>query len=144
MCSWFVTKKRRHTSNSLVTGFQTCALPILGFGMRTALVITVSGAARELDRALRLQSHIYEVMILTGGLASTLRQAEGSLGRYVISGDRQLGRLYYEQWQRAGRQLARLGQVNGDDPGQQARIERLRTAYAQRGAALFDHALRPF
>src|SRR3546814_5894724 len=66
------------------------------------------------------------------------------LGRYVISVDRQLGRLYYEQWQRAGRQLDRLGQVTGDDPGQQARIERLRTAYAERGAALSDTALSTF
>src|SRR3546814_8222108 len=66
------------------------------------------------------------------------------LGRYVISVDRQLGRLYYEQWQRAGRQLDRLGQVTGDDPGQQARIERLRTAYAERGAALSDNALSTF
>src|SRR3546814_9520188 len=41
-------------------------------------------------------------------------------------------------WQRARRQLDRLGQVTGDDPGQQARIERLRTAYAERGAALSD------
>src|SRR3546814_15888282 len=65
---------------------------VLGIGVLTALVITVSGADRERDRALRLQSHSYEVMILTGGLASTLRQAAASLGRYVISGDRQLGR----------------------------------------------------
>src|SRR3546814_19981163 len=62
---------------------------VLGIGVLTALGITVSGADRERDRALRLQSHSYEVMILTGGLASTLRQAEASLGRYVISGDRQ-------------------------------------------------------
>src|SRR3546814_11331486 len=106
---------------------------VLGIGVLTALVITVSGADRERDRALRLQSHSYEVMILTGGLASTLRQAEASLGRYVISGDRQLGHLYYEQWQRAGRQLDRLGQVPGDDPGQQARTEPLRTADRKSG-----------
>src|SRR3546814_4214422 len=49
---------------------------VLGIGVLTALVITVSGADRERDRALRLQSHSYEVMILTGGLASTLRRSE--------------------------------------------------------------------
>src|SRR3546814_17804234 len=76
---------------------------VLGIGVLTALVITVSGADRERDRALRLQSHSYEVMILTGGLASTLRQAEASLGRDVISGHRQLGRLHYEQLPPAGR-----------------------------------------
>src|SRR3546814_9528065 len=76
---------------------------VMGIGVLTALVITVSGADRERDRALRLQSHRYDVMILTGGQASTPRQAEASIGRYVISGDRQLGRLYLQHSQPAER-----------------------------------------
>lgn len=117
---------------------------VLGIGVLSGLVVTISGADRERDRALQLQSHSYEVMILTGGLASTLRQAEASLGRYVISGDRTLGRLYYEQWQSAGRQLDRLDQVTRDDKVQQDRIDRLRSAYEKRGDALSDTALSTF
>ncbi|HVJ00214.1 MAG TPA: ATP-binding protein [Sphingomonas sp.] len=117
---------------------------VLGIGVLTALVITISGADRERDRALKLQSHSYEVMILTGSLASTIRQAEATLGRYVISGDRKLGQLYFEQWQRAGLQLDRLDEVTGDDRSQQERIDRLRQAYHTRGQALSDTALSTF
>jgi signal transduction histidine kinase/CheY-like chemotaxis protein len=117
---------------------------VLGIGVLAGLVITVAGADRERDRALARQSHSYEVMILTGSLASTLRQAEASLGRYVISGDKRLGTLYYEQWQRAGQQLDRLDEVTRDDPNQQARIDRLRAAYQERGKALSDTALSTF
>ncbi len=117
---------------------------VLGIGVLAGLVVTVAGADRERDRALARQSHSYEVMILTGSLASTIRQAEASLGRYVISGDKKLGALYFEQWQRAGQQLDRLDQVTRDDPDQQARIERLRSAYEERGEALSDTALSTF
>ena len=117
---------------------------VLGIGVLAALVVTIAGADRERDRALERQSHSYEVMILSSALASTIRQAEASLGRYVISGDGALGQLYYEQWDRAGQQLARLDEVTRDNPSQQARIERLRRAYRARGAALSDTALSTF
>ena len=114
-------------------------MAIVGAGILIALIVTLTGANRERDRALRLQSHSYDVMILARTLSGTIARAEASLGRYVISGDGQLGQLYVDGWEAAGSQLDRLDAVTGD--AQQPRIDALRRAFDARGAELSQTAL---
>ena len=100
----------------------------LGVATLVALIVTLGGANRQRDEALRAQAHSYDVMILARTLSGTIARSEASLGRYVISGDNQLGQLYFDEWTRAGLQIDRMDAITGDNPDQQSRIERLRTA----------------
>ena len=116
-------------------------MALAGAAVLVALIVTLTGANRERDRALALQRHSYDVMILARTLSGTIARAEASLGRYVIAGDKdeQLGRLYVDQWGAARGQLDRLDHITGDD--QQARVDALRRAFAERGAELDTIAL---
>jgi signal transduction histidine kinase len=114
---------------------------VLGVAVLAALVLTLGAADRQRDRALTLQAHSYEVMILASNLTGTMANAEASLGRYVISGDKALGQLYSDQWLRAGDQLDQLDQQIAPGSPQQARIDALRKAYLARGRQLSLTAL---
>jgi signal transduction histidine kinase/CheY-like chemotaxis protein len=111
-------------------------MALLGAGVLAALMLSQGEANRQRDRALALQTHSYQVMILARSLAGTVARSEASLGRYVISGDHQLGQMYYEQWQAAGQQLDRLDQITEPVGPQQRRIDALRQAYRTRGDEL--------
>ncbi|HEU0045212.1 ATP-binding protein [Sphingomonas sp.] len=116
-------------------------LALAGAAVLVALILTLRGANRERDRALQLQGRSYDVMILARTVAGTIARAEASLGRYVISTDRQLGQLYADEWQAAGSQLDRLARITAADAEQQRRISRLRDAYETRGEELSLTAL---
>lgn len=106
-----------------------------------ALIWTLGGANRERDLALERQRHSYDVMILARTLAGTIARSEASLGRYVISGDKQLGQLYYDEWTLAGGQIDRLDRLTSDSAEQGPAVERLRDAYDDRGRELSTTAL---
>ena len=114
---------------------------LLGAAVLVALIVTLSNANRQRDRALELQAHSYDVMILARTLSGTIARSEASLGRYVISGDKQLGQLYFDEWLLAGTQIDRLDQITNDNAEQQPRIDRLRAAYDARGRELSLTAL---
>lgn len=116
-------------------------MALLGAAVLVGLIATLSSANRQRDSALRLQAHSYDVMILARTLSSTIARSEASLGRYVISGDKQLGRLYFEEWVLAGTQLNRLERLTFDNPEQRGRIVELRRAYEDRGRELSLTAL---
>ena len=116
-------------------------MALAGAAVLLALILTLGGANRQRDRALELQSHSYDVMILARTLSGTIAKSEASLGRYVISGDKQLGQLYEDEWQAAGSQFDRLARITADTPGQQHRIKLLRDAFATRGDELGVTAL---
>ena len=116
-------------------------MALAGATVLIALIVTLGGANRERDRALRLQSHSYDVMILARTLSATIARSEASLGRYVISADDQMGQLYADSWQTAGSQLNRLARITADNPAQQRRISRLRQAFDTRGEELSLTAL---
>src|SRR5689334_11969687 len=101
---------------------------VLGAVVLVALIATLTSANRQRDRALQLQAHSYDVMILARTLSGTIARSEASLGRYVISADKSLGRLYFDQWRLASSQLDRLGQLTYDTPEQSHRVARLREA----------------
>ncbi len=114
---------------------------LLGAAVLVALIVTLGNANRQRDRALELQAHSYDVMILARTLSGTIARSEASLGRYVISGDKQLGQLYFDEWLLAGTQIDRLDQITDDNAEQQPRIDRLRVAYDARGRELSMTAL---
>ncbi|MCD2315623.1 ATP-binding protein [Sphingomonas sp. IC-11] len=114
---------------------------VLGLGVLVALILALGEANRQRDRAVSLQSHSYDVMILARTLSGTIAQSEASLGRYVISGDKQLGQLYFDDWRRAGDQIQRLASLTRDDPEQQQLVARLSAAYRDRGEELSLTAL---
>ncbi|SOB86908.1 Signal transduction histidine kinase [Sphingomonas guangdongensis] len=109
---------------------------LLGAGVLFTMIYSLADGTRERDRALRLQSHSYEVMILTRTLAGTMARAEAALGRYVISTDRTLGQQYSAYWVLAGEQIRRLGIITRDNSEQTARVAALRQAYQERGDEL--------
>jgi signal transduction histidine kinase/CheY-like chemotaxis protein len=117
------------------------AMGLLGAAVLVALIVTLGNANRQRDRALELQAHSYDVMILARTLSGTIARSEASLGRYVISGDKQLGQLYFDEWLLAGTQIDRLDRITNDNAEQQPRIDQLRAAYDARGRELSLTAL---
>ena len=116
-------------------------MALLGAVVLVALIVTLGSANRQRDRALELQAHSYDVMILARTLSGTIARSEASLGRYVISGDKQLGQLYFDEWLLAGSQINRLDRITNDNPDQQPLIDQLRAAYDARGRELSMTAL---
>ncbi len=116
-------------------------MALLGMAVLVALIVTLGDANRQRDRALQLQAHSFDVMILSRTLASTIAHSEASLGRYVISADKQLGRLYFDEWMQAGNEIDQLDRITDDNSEQQARIDHLRGAYEARGKELSLTAL---
>ena len=111
-------------------------LALAGAAVLIALIGTLTGANRQRDRALQLQGHTYDVMILAHTLSGTIARAEASLGRYVIAGDQdqRLGQMFVDEWAAAGSQLEQLDRITGGD--QQARVDTLRRAFRERGDEL--------
>ena len=107
-----------------------------GAAVLFALITTLTGANRQRDRALDLQKHSYDVMILARTLSGTMARAEASLGRYVIAGDKdeRLGLVFVDEWNRASSQLDQLDRISSDD--QQQRVVALRRAFRARGDEL--------
>ncbi|HEX4695821.1 ATP-binding protein [Sphingomonas sp.] len=122
-------------------GLTLAAMALLGAAILVALVIVQSNANDQRDRALQLQRHSYDVMILTRTLSGTIARAEAALGRYVISGDQGNGRDFADQWDQARDQIDRLASITDDNHAQQAPIDRLRAAYQARSAELSVTAL---
>jgi len=128
----------------LVSAWRTIALvamAIAGVVVLTALVITLGEANRQRDRALAAQSHSYDVMNLARALQGTMAKSEAALGRYVISGDQQLGQAYFDDWRRAGENVAQLRRLTSDNEGQQQRLAALQAAFRIRGDELAATAL---
>ena len=111
-------------------------MALLGVLVLVALMLTLNDANRQRDQALRLQTHSFEVMILARTLSGTISGSEAALGRYVISGDKSLGRRFYDEWRVAGQQINKLDRVTGDDVEQQRLTDALRRAYEVRGKEL--------
>jgi signal transduction histidine kinase len=107
-----------------------------------ALTVFVSNSNRQRDEALAAQRHSFEVIILVRTLQSTMAEAELSLGRYVVSLKPQFGRIYVDEWRRAGFAINRLREVTRDNPQQAQLAAKLRAYYEQRGRLLSSAALR--
>jgi signal transduction histidine kinase len=107
-----------------------------------ALTLLVSNSSRQRDEALAAQRHSFEVIILTRSLQSTMARAELSLGRYVVNLQPEFGRIYVDEWRRAGYAIDRLRQATRDNPQQARLAAKLRNIYDDRGRVLSGAALR--
>ena len=107
-----------------------------------ALVVLVYNSNRDRDEALASERHSVEVMLLTTGLDGAITSSEAALGRFVISGDKRVGTLYYHEWLRAGGMLQRLRRLVSDNPKQTALLHEIDQLYVVRGAELADPAAR--
>jgi signal transduction histidine kinase len=128
----------------LASAWRTITLVVMGIagvGVLAALVLTLGEANRQRDRALAAQRHSYDVMILARTLQGTIARSEASLGRYVISTDQRLGRLYFEDWRRASETIGRLDKLTADNSIQSRHVTELRTAFQARGKELALTAL---
>ena len=114
---------------------------VLGLLVLVGLVRTQFAADRARDEALRLQANTYEVIIRAHALSSSIGRAEAALGRYVISGEKQLGLRYVDEWRQSAAQIDRLATAVSDSPVQTANIIELRRAFRARGEELDDAAL---
>lgn len=108
-----------------------------------ALTVLVTNSNRQRDEALAAQRRSFEVIILVRTLENQMNRAETSLGRYVMAGGQEEipGRVFVDEWRRAGLSIARLRQVTRDDTAQAALAARLETNYRQRGNLLSGAAL---
>jgi signal transduction histidine kinase/CheY-like chemotaxis protein len=116
------------------------ALALAGIAVLVLLLSLQGTADRERDAALDKQAKTYEVIISAGQLSGAVARAEAALGRYVVSADKAIGRDYAEQWRNAAAHLDRLEFLTRDNPGQQRRVARLRSAFAARATELRDTA----
>ncbi|MBO9714296.1 ATP-binding protein [Sphingomonas sp.] len=116
-------------------------LALLGALVLVALVNLQMSTDRERDEALAKQARTYEVIIRAGQLSTTIAQAESSLGRYVVSADKAIGRQYADAMGRATDQIERLDATTRDDPALQQRIGALRSAFNARSKELNETAL---
>jgi signal transduction histidine kinase/ActR/RegA family two-component response regulator len=122
-------------------GIALAVMALLGTGIVVALIVILSDTTAQRDRALKAQSHSYDVMILARTLSGTIAHAEAALGRYVMSRDQLVGREYYDEWSSAGNQIDRLDALTSDNPMQQHLIDQLRATYEARGEELAVTAL---
>jgi signal transduction histidine kinase/ActR/RegA family two-component response regulator len=122
-------------------GAALAVMAVLVTGIVVALIVILSDTTAQRDRALKAQSHSYDVMILARTLSGTIAHAEASLGRYVMSRDPLVGRDYYDTWDSARNQIDRLDALTSDNPRQQHMIDLLRASYDKRGQELAVTAL---
>ncbi len=115
-------------------------IALLGISVLASLVANQYDANRQRAIALQLQSDSYEVMVLAQGFSATMAGAEATLGRYVVAGERRVGRDFVEQWRRADGQLGLLERRVRGRADQSARVARLRTAFTARGTELAEVA----
>lgn len=113
---------------------------LLGCAVLALLVINQRDADAQHQAALARQSQSYEVMVLSQSFAASIARAEATLGRYVVAGERAVGRDFVAEWQRAGGQLALLERHVRGNAAQGDRAIRLRRAYAARGLELAEVA----
>jgi len=101
------------------------ALAALGLLVGVVMMVARSNAAR--DAALVREQRSYDIMVLTRSLDASLARAEASLGRYVVSTDRRVGTIYYDEWRRASSQLRQLEKLIGGQPEQVVLVRRLKS-----------------
>ncbi len=115
---------------------------MIGAALIGVLVFRTLTTSQQRDDAVVAQQHSYEVMILARDLDATMGNAEATLGRFVISGDKKIGQIYVDGWRRAGTLLDKLASETSGRADQNRLTAELRAAYAARGEELGAVALR--
>jgi signal transduction histidine kinase/CheY-like chemotaxis protein len=108
------------------------------------LIFQASASNRQRDRALELERHSYDVMLVTRSVGTSMAKAEASLGRFATSADRGMGTGYYNAWTDAGAQISQLETLVGKDPTEVQLVHQLRDLYSARGQELGLTAQRAY
>jgi len=108
------------------------------------LILQASAANRQRDRALELERHSYDVMLVTRSVGTSMAEAEASLGRFATSADRGMGTSYYNAWTDADAQISQLESLVGADPTEVKLVHQLRGLYNARGQELGLTAQRAY
>jgi signal transduction histidine kinase/ActR/RegA family two-component response regulator len=136
--------EREETRHRLASTWRTITLSVMAIAGAVVLALLVTTLAEvngKRDRALASQRHSYDVMILARTVQGTIAHSEASLGRYVISGDQQLGQVYYDDWRRARQAIGRLVKLVSDNDVQRRHVGALNVAFEERGSELARTAL---
>ncbi|ATE66660.1 ATP-binding protein [Rhizorhabdus dicambivorans] len=123
---------KRELSPAAWRAIATALLAFTALGLLIAVVAMVARANTARDEALLREQHSYDIMVLTRSLDASLARAEAALGRYVVSSDRRIGTIYYDEWRRAKSQLRQLDRLVEGQPDQMARVDRLEGLAAER------------
>jgi signal transduction histidine kinase len=108
------------------------------------LIVQASAANRQRDRALELERHSYDVMLVTRTVGTSMAKAEASLGRFATSADRGMGTSYYNAWTDAGAQITQLESLVDADPVEVKLVHQLHDLYNARGEELGLTAQRAY
>jgi signal transduction histidine kinase/ActR/RegA family two-component response regulator len=127
---------RRGLSPATQRALLAVVLALAALGLLVAVVMMVARSNNARDEALRREQHSYDIMVLTRSLDASLARSEAALARYVVSGDRGIGTIYYDEWRRAISQLRQLDRLVGGQPDQVALVRRLEKLATERDKEL--------
>lgn len=122
----------RNLSQGTRRSIAAALLAICAIGLLIAVVTMVARSNDARDAALRREQHSYDIMVLTRSLDASMARSEAALARYVVSGDRKVGTIYYDEWRRAMSQLRQLDRLTASQPGQQRLVRKLEALAADR------------
>nr|WP_047166463.1 ATP-binding protein [Sphingomonas sp. Y57] len=127
---------RRGLSPATQRALAAAVLALTALGLLVAVVMMVARSNAARDDALRREQHSYDIMVLTRSLDASLARSEAALGRYVVSGDRKVGTIYYDEWRRAISQLRQLDKLVGEQPDQVKLVRELERLASERDKEL--------
>ncbi|MES2498804.1 MAG: ATP-binding protein [Pseudomonadota bacterium] len=111
-------------------------LALTALGLLIAVVAMVARSNSARDEALLREQHSYDIMVLTRSLDASLARSEAALGRYVVSADRRMGTIYYDEWRRSISQLRQLDKLVVGQPEQMKLVHHLEKLAAGRDKEL--------
>lgn len=117
---------RRHRTAFFLVTAATVGVLLVGVMVATTLQVE-----RE-RRSIAMVQHTFVVDELLAALLSILTDAETGQRGYLITGRESYLQPYADSVARVGRQIGRIAAETGDNPGQQARIARLRPLVDQK------------
>lgn len=122
----------RNLSQGARRSIAAALLVVVAIGLLIAVVTMVARSNDARDAALRREQHSYDIMVLTRSLDASMARSEAALARYVVSSDRKVGTIFYDEWRRAMSQLRQLDRLTSGQPGQQRLVRRLEALAADR------------
>ena len=122
----------RNLSQGTRRSIAAALLVVVAIGLLIAVVTMVARSNDARDAALRREQHSYDIMVLTRSLDASMARSEAALARYVVSSDRKVGTIFYDEWRRAMSQLRQLDRLTSGQPGQQRLVRKLEALAADR------------
>jgi signal transduction histidine kinase/ActR/RegA family two-component response regulator len=123
-------------------GVLASAGAVLAALLLVALMLMVTSSNEARDRALALERHSYDVMLLTRTVDGTIARSEAALGRYVLDEDvATSGAVYGAEWRQAQQLIAELRRQVRGNKEQLGRVEALEALFETRGRELAPAAV---